>query len=68
MFFAKLAAKAALVSGVAAFVDYGMMPKRLTPGWEHAVGGRGVVAGFAALALGLLAGALVTRRLLPHRE
>jgi hypothetical protein len=59
-----IAAKAALVSGLAAVVDYGLVPQRLTPGWEHALGTRGVAVGFAALAAGLFAGALVSRRLL----
>lgn len=57
-----IAARAALVSGVAAAVDYGLMPRRLTPGWEHALGRRGVATGFAALAAGLFAGAMLTRR------
>jgi hypothetical protein len=60
----EVATKAALVSAVAALVDYGLVPKRLTPGWEHALGKRGVVTGFVALALGLFAGTIFSRRLL----
>lgn len=57
-----VAAKAAVISGLAALVDYRLMPKRLTPGWEHALGKRGVAAGFAALAVGLFAGTLIAQR------
>ena len=64
----EVAAKSALVSGIAALVDYGLVPRRLTPGWEHALGSRGVAAGFAALALGLFDGAMLSSRLLPERE
>ena len=52
---------AAAVSAVAAVVDYGLVPKRLTPGWENALPPRSVAAGFAAMALGLFAGAMLTR-------
>lgn len=54
---------AAIVSAVAATVDYGTMPKRLTPGWESVLGKRSIAATFAAMAVGLAAGALVDRRL-----
>ena len=64
----EVAAKAALVSGAAALVDYGLMPRRLTPGWEHALGTRGVATGFFALALGLFAGAMLSQRVLPERH
>lgn len=60
----KVAAKAALVAGSALALDYGLLPKRLRPGWEHALGARGVAAGFGAMALGLAAGALLSRRML----
>lgn len=58
---ARIAGTAALVSGAAALLDYGVLPRRLAPGWEHAVGTHGTVAGFAALAAGLALGALVSR-------
>ncbi|MBS3650981.1 hypothetical protein KEU06_20415 [Pseudaminobacter sp. 19-2017] len=57
-------AGAALVSGLAALVDYGLMPKRLTPGWEHALPARSVAIGFGALAVGLAAGSLIARRMM----
>ena len=59
---------AALVSAVAAVVDYGLVPKRLTPGWENALSKRSVAAGFAAMALGLFAGASVTQELRSRRR
>lgn len=54
---------ATLVSALAAVVDYGLVPKRLTPGWEEALSNRSVAAGFGAMALGLFAGALLTQGL-----
>ncbi len=53
---------AALMSATAAVVDYGLMPKRLTPGFEAHLN-RGNIAGvFAAIAGGLAIGALLTSR------
>jgi hypothetical protein len=60
---AEVMAGAAAVASVAALVDYGLMPRRLRPGWEHAVPPRSVAGGFAALALGLAAGGLITEAL-----
>jgi hypothetical protein len=60
---AEIAAGAAATAAVAAVVDYGLVPRRLTPGWEHAVSSRSVATAFGALALGLAAGALVDRAL-----
>jgi hypothetical protein len=54
---------AAAVSVIAAVVDYGLMPKRLTPGWEGPLPARSVAGGFAGLALGLAVGGLLTSRL-----
>jgi hypothetical protein len=53
---------AAAVSVVAAIVDYGIVPRRLTPGWEEPLPIRSVAGGFAGLALGLAIGGLVTSR------
>jgi hypothetical protein len=58
---AEIAAGAATTAAVAAAVDYGLVPHRLTPGWEHAISPRSVAIAFGALALGLAAGALVDR-------
>ena len=57
----QIALGAVATSSVAGIVDYGLMPRRLTPGWEHAVSPRAVATGFGALALGLAVGGIVTR-------
>lgn len=48
-------------AAVALAVDYLVMPRRLTPGWELVVGRSGVAAAFLGLGLGLAGGALVSR-------
>jgi hypothetical protein len=53
---------AAVVSAIAAVVDYGITPKRLTPGWELTLSKPSMAGAFAGLALGLAAGALASRR------
>jgi hypothetical protein len=55
---------ASVMSAIAAAVDYGITPRRLTPGWELVLPRRSMVATFGALALGLAGGALVARELL----
>jgi hypothetical protein len=60
---AQIAAGAAATAAVAGAVDYGLIPRRLTPGWELVLPPRGVVATFGALALGLAVGAVATRGL-----
>lgn len=47
---------ACMTSAVAAAVDYGVTPKRLTPGWELALSKRSLVVAYGVLALGLAAG------------
>jgi hypothetical protein len=59
---ARIMRDATLVSVVAAVVDYGLVPKRLTPGWEEPLPIRSLAGGFAGLALGLAIGGLVTNR------
>jgi hypothetical protein len=54
---------AAALSAIAAAVDYGAMPRRISPGWEIVLPARKMVAAFAALATGLAAGATLTRAL-----
>lgn len=56
------ATTAAGVSALAAAVDYGVMPRRLTPGWELAVSKESVAAAFVALAAGLTLGGLLADR------
>ena len=55
---------ASVMSAIAAAVDYGVVPRRLSPGWELVVSKRSMVVTYGAVALGLAAGALVARELL----
>ena len=54
---------AVAVSAIAAAVDYGLVPKKLTPGWEEVLPARSIAGGFAGLALGLALGGMVTAKL-----
>lgn len=54
---------AAGMSVIAAAVDYGLAPKRFSPGWEDVLSVRSIGIAYGALALGLAAGALVTQGL-----
>jgi hypothetical protein len=58
-----LVTRAAVMSAVAAAIDYGITPRRLTPGWELTLSKPSMAGAFASLALGLAAGALVSREL-----
>jgi hypothetical protein len=49
-------------SAVAYFVDYGLIPKRLTPGYEHRVSKGAMVAIYAALAAGFVLGAVALQK------
>ena len=53
---------ALVMSAVAAAVDYGATPQRFTPGWEFVLSKRAMGVGYAAMAVGLAAGALRARR------
>jgi hypothetical protein len=53
--------RAAAVAGIAALVDYALVPKRLTPGWEEVLPPRDIAAVYGALALGLAIGGMITR-------
>jgi hypothetical protein len=55
----RLLRDACVMSVIAAGIDYGATPKRLTPGWELVLSRRSMAATYAAMALGLAAGALV---------
>jgi hypothetical protein len=57
---ARIARDATTISIIAALVDYGVVPKRLTPGWEEPLPIRSVAGGFAGLALGLAIGGMIT--------
>ena len=52
---------AACMAAIAAAVDYGLVPRRLTPGWEAVLSNRSIVATYAALAVGLAAGAMLSQ-------
>ncbi len=53
--------KAIMTAGIAGIVDYGILSRRLTPGWELVAGRDAVFAGLAGLAAGLAAGAMSAR-------
>jgi len=57
-----LVKNAAAMSAVAAVVDYGLVPKRLTPGWEIVLSKRAIAATYAVMAVALVGGALLTQR------
>lgn len=46
-------------SAVAYAVDYHVVPKRLTPGWEHRMAPRSLAATYGSLAVGFALGALL---------
>jgi len=46
---------AVAISALAALVDYGVVPKRLTPGWEKVVTPRSIAIAYAVMALALTA-------------
>jgi hypothetical protein len=52
-------AGAAATSAVAYLVDYHVVPKRLTPGYEHRISSGAMLATYGALAAGLALGALL---------
>lgn len=56
----QIALGAATTATVAGAVDYGLVPRRLSPGWEHALPPRAVATTFGCMAVGLAIGALVT--------
>ncbi len=53
---------AAAITAIAAVVDYGIAPKRLTPGWELVLPKRSVATTYAVLALGLAVGGWLSER------
>jgi hypothetical protein len=50
------------MTALAAFVDYRLTPKRLTPGFEAHLSRSSMLGVFAAIGVGLAAGALLNRR------
>jgi hypothetical protein len=55
-------ARGAATAAAAYVVDYYVVPRRLTPGFEKRLSGRSIFAVYAALALGLVVGEQMTRR------
>jgi len=55
-------ARGAATAAAAYVVDYYVVPRRLTPGFEKRLSGRSMFAVYAALALGLVLGEQMTRR------
>lgn len=60
---AALLRDASVVGALASLVDYGLVPKRLTPGWELALSKRSVATAMAAMALGLAGGGWAAQRI-----
>ena len=56
-----IALGAAATSATACLVDFKLTPHRFTPGYEHRLSNRALLAVHAALAIGLAAGALALR-------
>ncbi|MFN4140346.1 hypothetical protein [Aestuariivirga sp.] len=53
---------AAVMGLIASTLDYGILPRRLTPGWELALGNGGAALGMAATALGLGLGGIAAQK------
>jgi hypothetical protein len=60
---ARIARDAALMGAIAAVIDYGLIPRRLTPGWELALSKTSVGLAMAATAAGLGLGGMAARTL-----
>jgi uncharacterized protein involved in exopolysaccharide biosynthesis len=58
----ELAIAGASTAALAAVVDYALMPRRLTPGWELSLTRKAMAGAFAAMAAGLAVGAFAARR------
>ncbi|HEY8579707.1 MAG TPA: hypothetical protein VIL72_07470 [Beijerinckiaceae bacterium] len=59
----EIAGAAAVTAVVAAVVDYGVVPRRVSPGWEETLPPRAIAVVYGVLALGLAAGGLATQRM-----
>lgn len=57
------AAGAAATAAVACFVDYHLTPERLTPGFEHRLSSKALLAVYACFALGLAIGSIESRHM-----
>ncbi len=61
----QIALTAAGVSALAAAVDYGITPKRFTPGWEDVLTKKSMAGAYVAMAAGLAIGGILTSRMMP---
>jgi len=58
---AQIVRDGAVLGAVAGLLDYGILPRRLSPGWELALSSRSVVLSMAAMAAGATLGGLAAR-------
>ena len=56
------AAGAVTAAAVACFVDYRLTPRRLTPGFEHRLSSKALLAVYACFAVGLAIGSMAAAR------
>lgn len=52
-----------VMGAIASLLDYGLLPRRLSPGWELALSARAVVLGMAGMTGGAILGGLLAREL-----
>lgn len=57
----QLLGDASVMAAIAAAVDYGVTPRRFTPGWELVLSKRSMLVTFGARAVGLAAGAALAQ-------
>lgn len=51
----------AVLGAIAGLLDYGLLPRRLSPGWELVLSGRSVVLAMAGMATGAVIGGFAAR-------
>jgi hypothetical protein len=61
----EIALTAVGVSVLAAAVDYGITPKRFTPGWEDVLTKKSMAGAYVAMAAGLTIGGILTSKMMP---
>jgi hypothetical protein len=64
----RVAGAAAATAAIAYVVDYHVVPRRLSPGYEGRTGGAGLAASYVACAAGLFLGRMVLERVSGHRR
>ena len=53
----------AMLGALALVIDYGLLPRKLSPGWHLALSRSSVLMGFMSMSLGLGLGGVAARRL-----